>query len=152
MADVIHKKVRFELRQDDDGYPPDRWERLWAYEIEPGLYCLDNIPFFAKGISSGDVISIEIRDGELQFKGVVRPSANSVFRIYVADVTDVQSARESFRKLGCESEQSHIPKLFSVEIPGTVSFERVARLLTEGKSSGRWDYEEGVLRHRVPQF
>ena len=150
MPDENYQKVRFELQQDEDGYPPDRWEGLWAYEVEQGLYRVDNIPFFAKGVSSGDVISTEQRDGELQFKSVVRPSKNSVFRIYVVDVADVQSARESFRSLGCESEQSHIPKLFTVEIPGNVPFEPVAHLLADGADSVRWEYEEGVLRHPVP--
>src|SRR5437763_1836974 len=111
MDDKNYQKVRFELQQDEGGYPPDRWERLWAYEVEPGLYSVDNIPFFVKGVSSDDLISTELRDGELQFKNVVRPSKNSVFRVYVSDVSEVQSAREDFRGLGCESEQSHIPKL-----------------------------------------
>src|SRR5881394_2696396 len=116
MPDDNYKKVRFELVPDDDGYPPDRWERLWTYEVEPGLYSVDNIPFFATGISTGDVISAEEKEGELQFNRIVRPSKNSVFRIYVADEADAQRAREEFRALGCRSEQSHLPKLFTVEI------------------------------------
>jgi hypothetical protein len=151
MAHENYKKISFELEQDKDGYPPDRWERLWAYEVEPNLYSLDNIPFFAKGVSSGDVISTESKGEELHFKNVVRPSGNSVFRIYVSDPADSESARQSFRELGCESEQSHIPKLFAVEIPSNVPFDPVARLLTAGEENGRWEYEEGVLRHPVPK-
>ena len=150
MAEENYRKVRFELVQDVHDYPPDRWERLWAYEVEPGLYSVDNIPFFAKGVSSGDVISTEDQDGELQFKSVVRPSKNSVIRVYVSDAADAKPARDAFQALGCESEQSHLPKLFTVEIPGGVSFEPVASLLSEGAESGRWEYEEGVLRHPIP--
>ena len=152
MTDQKYQKVSFELEQDEDGYPPDRWESLWAYEVEPGLYSVDNIPFFAKGVSSGDAISAEEYQGELRFKSVVRPSKNSVIRILVSDAADAKAARETFHALGCESKQSHLAKLFAVEIPGTVSFEPVARLLAEGAESGRWEYEEGVLRHPIPQW
>lgn len=30
MADEKYKKISFELEQDADGYPPDRWESLSA--------------------------------------------------------------------------------------------------------------------------
>jgi len=149
MADENYKKIVFRLEQDEDGYPPDNWESMWAYETEPGLYSIDNIPFYVKGISSGDVVEAEQEGPELRFKRLIRPSANSVFRLYFSDVADVQAARERLRQLGCESEQSHIPKLIAVEIPGTVSIEPVAALFDEGAESGRWEYEQGVLRHPI---
>ncbi|HEY1214981.1 MAG TPA: DUF4265 domain-containing protein [Bryobacteraceae bacterium] len=149
MADENFKKVVFRLEQDEHGYPPDNWESLWAKEIELGLYSIDNIPIFVKGISSEDVVEAEENEGELRYKRLVRPSANSVFRLYLSDIADVPAVRESFRKLGCESEQSHIPKLVAVEIPGNVAIEPVAALLDEGAVSGRWEYEEGVLRHLI---
>lgn len=74
MADENYKKVVFRLEQDEDGYPPDNWESLWAGEVEPGLYSIDNIPIFVKGISNGDVVAAEQEDGELRFKRLVRPS------------------------------------------------------------------------------
>jgi hypothetical protein len=149
MADKNYKKIVFELEQDEEGYPPDKWESLWAYETEPGLYSIDNIPIYVKGISSGDIVATELEGDELRFKKLIHPSANSVFRIYLSEVSDAQAARTSFSKLGCESEQSHIPKLVAIEIPGTVSIESVAKLLDEGAESGRWEYEQGVLRHPI---
>ncbi len=108
MADENFVKIAFELQQDDDGYPPDRYETLWAVALEEsGLYRIDNIPLYVKGISSEDVVMAEPQEGRLQFVRLVRPSGNSVFRLYVADESDVQSARDSFRALGCESEQSY---------------------------------------------
>jgi hypothetical protein len=147
MTHENYRKVAFPLVQDDDGYPPDNWETLWAYETVEGLYAIDNIPIFVKGISSGDIVAVEQEGAELRFKTLVRPSANSVFRLYLSDVSDVQAARDSFRKLGCESEQSHIPKLVALEIPGSLPIGPVVALLEEGAGSGRWEYEEGVLRH-----
>jgi hypothetical protein len=149
MDDDGYRKVSFELEQDEDGYPPDRWENLWTFEADEGLYCVDNIPFYVKGISSGDLISTEGDGEQLLFKKLVRPSSNSVIRVLVSDVATVQAARDSFRALGCESELSHVPKLFAVEIPGDVDFGPVGELLAEGDEAGRWHYEEGVLRHQL---
>jgi len=141
-------KIFFELIPDEDEYPPDKWESMWAWELPEGLFCVDNIPFYVKGISSGDVISAKDDGEKLIFENLVRPSLNSVIRVYVSDSEDVQTARDNFRALGCESELSHVPKLFAVEIPGDVNFDPVANLLAEGDEGGRWKYEEGVLRHR----
>ena len=146
-----HRKIRFPLEPDSDGYPPVGAESLWAYECEPGLYSVDNIPFYVKGISSGDIVAADVYDGMLEFQQLVRPSENSVFRLILQNVTDVQKARDSFRQLGCSTELSNIPGLFSLEIPGSVPFEPVAALLDAGLESGRWEYEEGVLRHPIPQ-
>ena len=149
MTGENYKKISFRLEQDEDGYPPDQWESLWASKEQLGLYCIDNIPFYAKGISSGDVVSAEGEGEALVFKELVHPSLNSVFRIYVSDVSDVQAARDSFRNLGCETELSNLPKLVAIEIPGSVAMEPVARLLAEGANRGRWEYEEGAVRHRT---
>jgi hypothetical protein len=143
-------KIAFELVQDEDGYPPDRWETMWATETESGLYSLDNIPFFARGVSPGDLVKVRKEDGELIFDGVVSPSSSSVFRIFVTSSADVQAARDEFRQLGCESELSQITRLFAVEVPGTVDFSRFAELLSKGTETERWEYEEGALRHHPP--
>jgi hypothetical protein len=149
MADENFKKISFELEQDADGYPPDRWESLWASEEGPGLYRVDNIPFYAKGISSGDVVTALPNDGRLQFERVVRPSGNSVFRLYVSDVSDMQATRDNFRDLGCESELHSNPKFVAVEVPSAVTADPVDELLEAGAKSGRWEYEWGVLRHPI---
>lgn len=149
MAEENYKKIVFALEQDADGYPPDRWESLWGYEAEGDRYCIDNIPFYAKGVSSGDLVETKPQEGQLRFQRVVRPSGNSVFRLYVSDVADRQAARDSFRELGCESELHSNPKFIAVEIPSTVPVEPVEKLLEAGAKSGRWEYEWGVLRHPI---
>ena len=152
MAEKKFVKIGFELQRDKDGYPPSTRETLWAIPCEQtGFYRIDSIPFYVKGISSEDVVLAEPQHGQLKFIQLIQPSANSVVRIYVADAPDVQAARASFCALGCESEQSHIPKLFALEIPGSAAIEPVDTLLEEGAASGRWEYEEGVMRHQIPE-
>jgi hypothetical protein len=149
MSEPNYTKIAFELEQDEYGYPPDRLETLWAFETDDGFYCLDNIPFYARGVSSGDVIRARKDVEPLTFDEVVRESTNSVFRIYVAVESDVSDARKAFKDLGCESELSNLPKLFAVEIPGSRSFDEVGKLMTLGAENGRWEYEEGCMRHHL---
>ena len=149
MAEENYKKIVFALEQDADGYPPDRWESLWGYEIEDGYYSIDNIPFYAKGVSSGDVVAVVPNEGQLQFERVIRPSGNSVVRLYVSDASDMQATRDSFGELGCESELHSNPKFIAVEVPSRVGADPVDELLEVGAKSGRWEYEWGVLRHPI---
>ena len=149
MADRIHGEVIFELEEVAGVSPPVRWERLWAYRVGPGLYNIDNIPIFVKGISTGDVVSVRQVGHELHFKALIRPSANSVFRLYFYNESDVKATRETFRMLGCEWAQSHFPTVIAVEIPNTVPIEPLVALIREGAESGYWEYEQASLRHPV---
>ena len=147
MADQEFVKIAFELDQDEDGYPPDTTETLWAVPLDqPGTYRVDNIPFYIKGISSDDVIRAEERDGQLQFWHLVTASGNSVFRLCIFDQSLVQSARDRFRALGCPSEL-YSPRMFAIEVPAAVDFKPIAELMEQGVKDGRWEYEDGVVRH-----
>jgi Domain of unknown function (DUF4265) len=148
--DPNYKRIFVPMEQDENGYPPYTVETLWAFKTGD-LHTIDNIPIFAKGISLGDIVDTEIgTDGELVFDRVVTPSQNSVFRVSVADESDRESARRAFGDLGCASEGSHIARLFAFIIPGDKPIEPVIELIDHGLASGRWDIEEGVLRHKLP--
>ena len=71
-----HVKLIFELERDSDGYPPEDREGIWALPAPNGLFRLDNIPFYAMGVSDGDLVSVEERAGETFFKELVEPSGN----------------------------------------------------------------------------
>ena len=142
-----YQKVYFHLQQDEDGYPPQEWESLWAKEIEPGLFQIDNIPFFVQDVSDEDVVSTEVRDGELHFKQLIRLSGHSVLRVLLYDVKDVDWLRGELRKIGCSSELSHIACLISVGVPPTASLDLVRQFLDQGEKEERWGYEEASIRH-----
>ncbi len=114
-------KVFFELQQDEDGYPPVTCESLWATPVGNGLYRFDNIPFFARGVAYEDVVSAVRRDAK------------------------APELRRELEALGCDTEQSHIPNLFAVDVPPSVSLEEVRRLLETGDASEHWEYEEACL-------
>jgi hypothetical protein len=149
MPEPDYRKIAFELVQDEDGYPPLSIETVWAYK-EGDFFRLDNIPFFARGVAPGDLVSALHQDGIFVFQEVVAPSTSSVIRIYVSNVNDVEEARNEFRALGCESELSDIPKLFAVEVPGDIPFAPVADLISRWTKANRWEFEEGCVRHFLP--
>jgi hypothetical protein len=149
--DPNYERIFVPMQRDEDGYPPYTIETLWAFKTGD-LYTIDNIPIFAKGISLGDIVETEIgTDGELVFDRVVTPSPNSVFRVSVADEQDRESARKEFRDLGCESEGSHISRLFAFVVLGDSPIGPVVELIDQGLASRRWEVEEGVLRHKLPE-
>lgn len=142
-----NKRILFRLEQDADGYPPNNWESLWAREITESQFQIDNIPFFVRGISLGDIVTAENSDGELRFKHLVSRSGNSVIRVIVFDIEEVTELRNELRKLGCASEQSHIEGLFAISIPSSVQIGSVDELLRSGEAQGKWEYEDASIRH-----
>lgn len=147
--DAKYEKVMFRLQRDADGYPPDDWESLWAYEVEPGLYSIDNVPFFARGVSWGDVVSVERVADELHFKEVVRPSRHSVIRVIVYDSSKAAEMHDKLKAMKCETEQSHLPSLLTVDCPPTADLGKIRAFLEEGEADGRWTYEEASIREGV---
>jgi hypothetical protein len=74
-------KILFYMEPDEDGYPPERVESLWAFCRDDG-YELRNIPFFVKGVALRDVVSAETEaDGALAFDRVVTRGGHNTFRI-----------------------------------------------------------------------
>src|SRR5260221_6074103 len=114
-------KVWFKIQQDEDGYPPVQVESLWARPFDEGKYVLDNIPFFARGVSWRDMISAsQGADGNKWFSGVVNPSGHSTIRIVMFRNSGarpleerVAELRGRFAAVGCSTELSHLPGLFA---------------------------------------
>src|ERR1700753_3826510 len=76
-------KVGFKLERDEENYPPADWEWLWASPTQESTFKLDNIPFFAKGVSCGDIIAADQTPSGLIFKELVQPSGHSTVRIII---------------------------------------------------------------------
>ncbi|HYO56854.1 DUF4265 domain-containing protein [Archangium sp.] len=142
-------KIFFELQQDEDGYPPVTCESMWATPLGDRLYRLGNIPFFARGVAYEDVVSaVPQDDGTLGFIEVVHPSGHSTLHVIVYEASEVPALRHELEALGCDTELSHIPNLFAVDVPPSVSLDAVRRLLEAGNASERWEYEDACLGGR----
>ncbi|MFY2561717.1 DUF4265 domain-containing protein [Corallococcus terminator] len=70
-------KVLFGLEQDEDCYPPAVAETPWAVRVGDGLFQLDNIPFFVRGLAVNDIVLATPEEGVFRYKEVVQPSGHS---------------------------------------------------------------------------
>lgn len=79
------EKVLFLVNQDEDGYPPVKYESLWSRRINESSFLLKNIPFYVCGVSYGDAVSAEEKDGEFIAKSIFHKGGNSTIGLYVSD-------------------------------------------------------------------
>lgn len=122
-------------------------ESVWAVPVAGG-YQIDNIPFYARGVAFGDVVSAEKdSDGMLRFDALIQPSGHSTVRLWFAKGKehDVASIRQSLREMGCASELSDLARLIAVDVPLSVPYEKVRNFLDEGERGGLFEYEEACL-------
>ncbi|MEW6431871.1 MAG: DUF4265 domain-containing protein [Myxococcota bacterium] len=140
-------KVHFQLVQDEDGYPPVSVESVWAQAgTEEGEYLLDNVPFFAREATLGDVVEVREEDGHLWFNKVVHRSQNSLVRVVFFDHGAVERVNERLMTFGCSTEYLKAHHLLAVSIPRTVNLREVQAYLQAEAAAGILDYEEPILR------
>lgn len=142
-----HRKILFKLEIDEDGYPPEDYESLWAEDLGNGTYMIDNVPFYVPKISWKDIVSADFENNELCFRGLSKASKHSTIRVIIYEESTTLRLRDQLEKLGCSSELSHVPNFIAVDIPPEVNFAKVRIFLDEGESNELWEYEESALRH-----
>ena len=121
-------KISFRLEKEENGFPPATTETVWAKRISEDQYKIDNIPFYVRGISSGDIVSITNESGGLVYDKLLTPSDNSTLRIIIMDKNEKEETesnlRKYFIKLGCVIEGSQ-SGMFAVEVPVSVKLEPI---------------------------
>ncbi|MFK3817601.1 DUF4265 domain-containing protein [Pseudomonas sp. NPDC089407] len=148
--DSTYKKVLFRLAQDANGYPPASVEGLWAKAVEGG-YAIDNIPFHVYGIAPGDVIVTREEAGETWFAELRQSGGSSVFRIVVRPPETLDQVRAALQDFGCACETEPAVKMLAVEVPPQRSLDTLLYYLLTQREAGLLDFEEGVLRHAIPE-
>jgi hypothetical protein len=143
-----YEKIFFYLQKDEDDYPPNDWETLWAFEVSPNLYSIDNIPFFARNISWGDIVSITQKGKELHYQKTVQYSGHSVVRVIVYNHSEREKLHKTLQKMGCDTEQSHLPSLITVDIPPSIDINLIREYLNKGEAEDKWEYEESSIQHK----
>jgi hypothetical protein len=123
------------------------WEELWAVDIGDGKYRIDNVPFYALGISSGDSVAAEFRDEKLILSEVVGTEGHSTLRVMVHDKSLTERLRAELKSAGCATELSNVAGFFSVDVPPEVDYPFIADLLSGYEKEEKLGYEESALRH-----
>lgn len=141
----------YKLEPDADGCPPIAVEGLWVRMLDSGTVVLDNIPFYARGIAPGDELTVAVNlDGETWFQALAKSGGASVFRIHASSGPEIATIREELLDLGLPSEVDKEACLIALELPVGVDIRPVLDYLVRGQESERFDFEEGVFRHALP--
>ena len=129
--------------------PHGEVETLWANRVAPGHYAIDNLPWYAYGVSLGDVVEADPgpEGGRvLTFRRVVRKSGNRTIRVILedqapGDAWTFESERFLARvaELGCECEAFN-RRLVALNVPPASELAAVAAVLTE--SGFEWEYAD----------
>jgi len=147
-ADYV--RVRFQLRQDDDGWPPVGSEGVWAVPLGGGLVRLDNIPWFARNAASGDTFQTSTDShGVLWAADKVAWSGNCTIRVIPFPEGPLAGSRQAvldaFAPLGVDGEGLQQYGIVALNVPAGADLVAVKRLLRQGVEDGWWDYEEGCI-------
>lgn len=145
-----HKIVLWPLKQDAQGYPPASVEGLWVTRSAIG-YQVDSIPFYAYGIAPGDIISIR-EDGErIWFGTLLHGGGASVFRVLAKAPDTLEQVRTALEEFGCTCETQQATKMLAVQVPPSQTLDTLLYYLLTQRQAGTLDFEEGVLRHAIPE-
>lgn len=143
--------MHFPLEPDEDGWPPVSSEGLWAEPVGPGLYRLDNAPFFVTGVAPDDVVEAAAdEDGNRQFVRVVQMGGRVVARVVPRRDGplggDLRAVLDAFAPLGVTGEGADPAyPLVALDIGPGIDRAAAKRLLVEGQADGRWYYDEGCV-------
>lgn len=140
-------KVYFKLEIDNDGYPPVSEESIWAKEISGNLCEIDNIPFYAKGISYKDIICVERGENNNYYKSLYKSSGNSTIRIIFFNSKKIDCIINKLEKSGCTWEQGETKDFFSINIPIDIDEKPILEILKNGLLYNDLDYEESNISY-----
>lgn len=127
-----------------DAFEKEEIESAWA-KRKGNYFVLDNILFYAKEFSLGDIIETVVKDGELYANRLIEESGHSTIRVFLSNENKVSKLREDLEHMGCSSEVSNISKLISVDIPRNVSYSSIIKFLDKGEKQGEWEYQEACI-------
>lgn len=125
-------------------------ESLWVEPVGHHEYRICNVPFYAKGVSYGDVVSARDENGRLVVSGVSARGGHSTYRVFLAEGKDLKRSDEwpKLEALGCTYERA-TERLVAIDVPSEVDVFAVYSVLEAGKANGVWDFEEGHCGHPI---
>jgi hypothetical protein len=147
MADRQQAKIVIPLEPGE----PYEFESLWAEVVGEDEFVLDNVPFFAYGISRGDQVSATAEGNCFRFLKVTKPGGHSTYRVCLEDTLPENGSDEYFSKLralGCVLECA-TPRLWGIDLPPATDIYAVHEVLERGEVDSIWSFEEGHVGHPI---
>lgn len=129
--------------------PSGDTESVWVQELPDGNFLVENVPFFAKNLSCGDIVSAEAIDGTLKLKDIVGRGGHSTYRVYCEkgrQDAGVQQLLERLRETHCDIEPA-TDNLVAIDVLPEADIYQVYGLLEDAEKSGLIDFQEGHCGH-----
>ena len=143
-------KVLFRITEDDGSAEV---ETLWAFALGADRYRLDNCPFYAYGVSLGDVVFAPFDPVEKfpTFREVIEKSGNRTLRLIVAEPSPPEpglpAILEGLKQLACECEVA-TARYVVVNVPPAVELDAVTDFLTDLEVD--WEYADPTYEDLFP--
>lgn len=140
-----HKKIRFTLEPDEDGYPPVSVETINAIEVKEHTFRLQNAPFFISGTAYGDLVEAKkTQDGGYEFVRCLEASDfKSISIILLSEsldsaLMDLLRGRNSVIEYGAFGAL----RMVAVAIPGDANYQEIKKSLDRYEADGLISYAE----------
>ena len=134
-------KVSFLLEQDEDDWPPVATEAIWADFVAEHLYRLRNVPFFAVGVSLGDVVRTEKPEAVERFVSVVEPSTNSTLHVFCFSDNKRAVLTDWLKQQGWEWEYGFKKQYLAINVPASSKVNELISLLVSLEVPEEFEYE-----------
>lgn len=135
---------------DDEGaeWPPYPAETIPAVLLAPGLAELTAAPWFATGISNGDVVEVRHDGSGWVGTRVIMRGGHSTVQMIAATEEELVPVTSALRTFGAQVRQIGTPCMIAVDIPEGVPLEPVIALLN-GAESMTCAYTVACAQHRI---
>jgi hypothetical protein len=138
-------RMDFSLQIEAD-WPPVSVETLWVEAITVEKFRIDSIPFFVKGIAVNDIVGGEAdSEGRLHYTRKLEEGGHSTIQVITIRDDATPGVRSELARIGCVTEGSPWPSLFTIDIPDRKLLAQVHRLLRERAELGEIEYEDAFL-------
>jgi hypothetical protein len=120
-------------------------ETLWAFDLGNDEYRIDNLPYFAYGVSWNDIVfaPLDDEDGRPTFQKVIEKSGNRTIRLIFEVAVEAGSTSrkllDSLIAVGCDFEGAN-KKYIVVNIPPDVDLQSVTQIVTD--ADVEWEYAD----------
>jgi hypothetical protein len=137
--------LRVDLKQDENGYPPYRTEKILGTKVKAAVYRIASIPMFAFGLALEDLVEVVSFEDQLWISSLIEAGGHSTARVIAFRGTDPERPRMLVKSFGCRVVNTQIEGLLAIDIPPGVDFAHLKCELRKGRESGLWDYDLGVV-------
>ncbi|MFV2099354.1 DUF4265 domain-containing protein [Micromonospora sp. LOL_014] len=150
--------MAFDLPQEGSGWPPFMVERVWAAKTDLRLHLkVMNTPFYAKGVSYGDIILVRPDDErrEIVFKKLVKESGHSTVRLLFKAAEGRRRAEQLLVDHGCPWEVG-TEDYIAVDVAPSISYLNLRVELIKLKNEGLVGVQESAIstlhQAQLPEF